>query len=69
MASTIADVTADELRAWMRERGYSVRALAAETGHAPATVQRYRDGSQPIPRVFELALRGIEAEFGRGSNG
>ena len=67
MASTIPDVTADELRAWMSDRGFSVRALAAETGHAPATVQRYRDGSQPIPRVFELALRGIEAERGPGA--
>lgn len=64
MTSTVVDVTADELRAWMREHGYSVRGLAAETGHSPATVQRYRDGSLVIPRVFELALRGIERSRG-----
>ena len=64
MASTIADVTADELRAWMREHGYTVRGLAAATRVAPATVQRYRDGSQAVPYVFELALRGLEADSG-----
>ncbi len=50
-----------DFRAWMTAHGYSVRRLADELGVRPSTVQRYRDGTRPIPKVIEVALRGIEA--------
>lgn len=53
-------MTAEELRAWMKEHGWTVRALAASLGTYPSTVQRYRDGTRPIPPMLEVALRGLK---------
>lgn len=64
MARTLSAVTADDLQGWMSKHGYSVRTLAAATERASTTIQRYRDGTLAIPRVFELALRGLEADRG-----
>lgn len=58
--TTLSDMTADELRAWMDDHGYSVRSLARALEREPSTIQRYRVGTSPIPRVIELALRGLE---------
>ena len=52
-------MTIDALRAWMTENEYSVRRLAGALGVAPQTVQRWRDGSRPVPPWLHLALRGI----------
>lgn len=59
MTTTITSVTSDELRAWMREHGYTVRSLARALEREPRTIQRYRDGGLPVPRVVELALIGL----------
>lgn len=60
--TNLSDMTADEFRSWMESHGYSVRSLARALEREPRTVQRYRDGSLPVPRVIELALIGLEAE-------
>lgn len=59
--TTLSDMTGDEFRAWMDEHGYSVRSLARALEREPRTIQRYRDGSLPVPRVVELALVGLTA--------
>lgn len=55
------DMTSDELRAWMGAHGYSVRTLARDLGVRSSTVQRWRDGSRPIPALLGPALRGLES--------
>lgn len=50
------------LRAWMTQHSYSVRTLAAALDLAPATIQRYRDGTYEVPRTVELALLGLMLE-------
>ena len=60
MVTTISGVPSDDLRAWMTAHGYTVRSLARALEREPRTIQRYRDGSLPVPRVIELALRGLE---------
>lgn len=59
---TASEMTADQLREWMRDHGYTVRGLATMLDRAPNTIQRYRSGQEPIPRVIVLALRGLESQ-------
>ena len=49
-------MTGKALRSWMTEHRHSVRTLAAALEMHPSTVQRYRDGTLPVPRAVELAL-------------
>ncbi len=51
-----------ELRAWMTAHRWGIHALAVEMGIHPSTLQRYRAGTLPIPKVVVLALRTVEKE-------
>ena len=53
-------MTGTQLRAWMTQRRYGIRVLAAALELHPSTVQRYRDGTLQVPRVVELALETLE---------
>ena len=61
-------MTADELRVWMAERGYSVRGLARALEAAtlrpvwPSTVQRWRSGESDVPPWVPGVLERLEAE-------
>lgn len=55
--TTLADVNAADLRAWMSENGWSVRALGPALGVDPRTVQRWRDGSSRVPPMTARALQ------------
>ena len=50
-----------DLRAWMAAHRWSIAALSRELGIHPATLHRYRQGVQPIPKMLILALRSLEA--------
>ncbi len=56
--------TPEGLRAWRAAHGVSQRQLAdlLEVGWK-GTLSRYENGHLAIPRVIELALRGLEAEL------
>ena len=49
----------DQLKQWMRTHERTVRGLAGELAVQPSTVQRWRNGSRPIPVYLHLALAGI----------
>jgi hypothetical protein len=53
-------MTDADLRAWMARYRWTVRGLAAELSLAPGTVQRYRTGAFPVPRLMALALQSLE---------
>ena len=53
-------MTSDELRSWMSQNAYTVRGLAGELRVAPTTVQRWRDGTHPVPHLVELAVRTLK---------
>ena len=50
-------MTAGELKAWMTLECWSVRSLAIYLGRNPATVQKWRKGTLPIPRYVELITK------------
>ena len=50
---------ANELKAWMARDHWSVRRLADYIGVNPSTVQKWRDGTHPIPGYMWLII--IEA--------
>jgi len=52
---------ADSLREWMDQHRYSVRRLAAALERDRKTIERYRSGELPVPRVIELALQALVA--------
>ena len=58
--TTLADVDAADLRAWMTLNGWSVRALGPALGVDPRTVQRWRDGSSRVPPMTARALQTLE---------
>ena len=55
-------MTGKELRAWMKQRRWTISALAARLDKHPSTIQRYRDGTLDVPITIELALKALEAE-------
>lgn len=62
-------MTAQELKAWRREHGYTQAELAQELGISRPTVARYESWSAPeLPRWLPLALRGLEIQ-GRSNPG
>ena len=58
-------MTGEEFDVWMREHGWSNRRLATELEVHYVTVARWRLGEQPVPRIAELALKGLERRRGR----
>lgn len=58
--TTLAEMTAEELRARMTANRWSVRALADRLGVPFRTVQRWRDGTSRVPPYLELALESLE---------
>ena len=53
-------MTSSGLREWMKRKRYSIRLLSDALGLHPSTVQRYRDGSLPVPRTVELAVEHLD---------
>lgn len=53
---------AQELRAWMYRKGWSVRQLAGALGVDPSTVQKWRSGQAPISKLTTIALRNVTAK-------
>lgn len=53
-------MTTTEFKIWLISYGYTVKSLAAELQITPATITRY-NGYGRYPRMFLLALKGIEA--------
>lgn len=52
-------MTASELRAWMSERGWSVRRLASALDVMPSTVQRWRDGHHSISTSHARVIQAL----------
>lgn len=44
----------------MARHRWTIRALGDELDLHPSTLQRYRDGSYPVPRVVEIAIAHLE---------
>ena len=53
---TLSTVDAADLKTWMSENGWSVRALGSALGVSWRTVQRWRDGSSRVPPMTARAL-------------
>ncbi len=53
-------MTGSELKAWMSKNRWGIHRLADEMGIHPSTVQRYRDGTLPVPRLVEIAVEYLE---------
>lgn len=58
-------MTAQDLREWMDEFGYSVNALAGRLDVAPSSVQRWRDGTHPITHMTAIAIRALPPRWGK----
>lgn len=56
-------MTAAELEAWMDRHGISQAGLARELEVSRNTIAVYLSGGQEMPRVFDLALKAIEAKM------
>lgn len=54
-------MTNDDLRAWQTRHRYTGSALARALDVHPSTVQRWRDGTLPVPTVVTLALEALAA--------
>jgi transposase len=55
-------VTPRQLRYWLRRNEYTREGLAEALGVGRATVYRWLAQKEPLPRLVELALKGLEAE-------
>ncbi len=51
-------MTPDELKDWMTEHGWTVRGLAHELDYSRSTVDDWRRGEYPVPRIVEIAIFG-----------
>ena len=60
-------VTPEAFRVWMAAHQWTVRGLAIALGVAPSTIQRWRDGSRPVPPYLNMALRTLVVR--RGTRG
>lgn len=50
-------ITAAEFRAWLMERGLTMPEAQALLGRSRAQVQRYRDGTTPVPHWVKRYMR------------
>jgi len=53
-------MTPATLTAWMNRLGFNKAQACASLGIARTTLDRYLDGSSPIPRLVELACEALE---------
>ena len=53
-------MTSADLAAWMAAHRYNKARLAYDLGIARSTLDRYLDGSRPVPMVVRLALKALE---------
>jgi transcriptional regulator with XRE-family HTH domain len=53
-------MTPEDLRAYLDRFGLSQAELARQLDVSRTTVNHYLSGKWPIPKVFELALKGLK---------
>jgi transcriptional regulator with XRE-family HTH domain len=53
---------ADELKGWMKDNGWTVKALAAALTMGEATIWRWRNGKSRIPPTVPMALETLKRE-------
>lgn len=58
-------MTGPELRALRLRLGYSLTALAKETGVTVPTICRYQSGVLTIPKAFEMAVKSLKKQANR----
>ena len=52
-------MSATQFRAWMKARGLSISKAAALLGYTPRQIVNLRNGTTPVGRRLELALKGL----------
>jgi len=58
-------MTAQELRQWRTEHGYTQQGLADALGVIRLTVTRWESGTRAIPTFLELALQSLDCQTKR----
>ena len=65
-SKTVEPPTAEELRQWMEDHGYTTLPFALELGIEPSTVRKWLSGTHGTKRWLAWTLRGLGRRGRRG---